>query len=101
TSIRLQGATPTDPDFVHTWVECAKLAYADREAFYGDPNFADVPMETLLSEPYNAERRMLVGVHASMEQRPGKIEGDGRRRILQAARGAARGGGRGPGSNAH
>jgi gamma-glutamyltranspeptidase/glutathione hydrolase len=44
----------TDVDFIHTWVECAKLAYADREAFYGDPRFVDVPMEILLSETYNA-----------------------------------------------
>ena len=55
------GSTPTDPEFIHIWVECAKLAYADREAFYGDPKFVDVPMQTLLSEAYNAERRKLVG----------------------------------------
>ena len=36
-------------------VECAKLAYADREAWYGDPRFADVPLNTLLSPAY--ERR--------------------------------------------
>jgi gamma-glutamyltranspeptidase/glutathione hydrolase len=62
----------TDPDFVHTWVECAKLAYADREAFYGDPKFVAVPLDTLLSETYNAERRQLIGSTASMEQRPGR-----------------------------
>ena len=77
---------PTDPDFVHTWVECAKLAYADREAFYGDPKFVDVPMETLLSEAYNAERRKLVGGTASMDQRPGKIEGYGGKVIVKGAR---------------
>ena len=48
-------------------VECAKLAYADRETFYGDPNFVKVPGETLLSEAYNAERRKLVGETASLE----------------------------------
>jgi gamma-glutamyltranspeptidase/glutathione hydrolase len=89
----LDRLSPTDPDFVHTWVECAKLAYADREAFYGDPKFADVPMTTLLSEPYNAERRTLVGAHASMEQRPGKIEGYAGRVIVKAAREAAAGAG--------
>lgn len=67
--------SPTDPDFIHLWVECAKLAYADREAFYGDPLFAKVPMETLLSEAYNAERRKLIGEEASLEQRPGHIDG--------------------------
>ena len=47
----LEGSTPTDADFIHTWAECAKLAYADREAFYGDPKFVEVPIETLLSDP--------------------------------------------------
>ena len=58
-------------------VECAKLAYADREAFYGDPDFVDVPMATLLSDAYNAERRKLVGDKASLELRPGSVEGFG------------------------
>jgi gamma-glutamyltranspeptidase/glutathione hydrolase len=80
---------PTDPDFIHTWIECAKLAYADREAFYGDPKFADVPMERLLCEPYNAERRKLIGATASMEQRPGTIDGFGGQVIVKAARASA------------
>ena len=54
------GNDPTSPDFVHTVVECSKLAYADREKFYGDPDFVDVPMSTLLSDAYNAERRKLI-----------------------------------------
>jgi gamma-glutamyltranspeptidase/glutathione hydrolase len=58
-------------DYVHTVVECAKLAFADREAFYGDPDFADVPLERLLSAAYAAERRALVGEEASAELRPG------------------------------
>jgi gamma-glutamyltranspeptidase/glutathione hydrolase len=82
----LDRLSPTDPDFIHTWTECAKLAYADREAFYGDPKFFDVPMETLLSEPYNADRRKLVSGEASMEQRPGKIAGHGGRVIVKGAR---------------
>ena len=89
----LDKLSPTDADFIHTWVECAKLAYADREAFYGDPKFVDVPMETLLSEPYNAARRKLVGAEASMEQRPGKIEGHAGRVIVKGARAAAAGAG--------
>ena len=68
---------PLGPEFIHTVVECAKLAFADREAFYGDPDFVDVPMETLLSDDYNAARRRLVGDEASMEIRPGAIEGYG------------------------
>ncbi|MBT7771323.1 MAG: gamma-glutamyltransferase family protein, partial [Rhodospirillales bacterium] len=73
----LSGMSATDPDFVHLVQECAKLAYADRESFYGDPNFSEIPIETLLSDDYNAARRKLVGDTASMEQRPGNIPGFG------------------------
>jgi gamma-glutamyltranspeptidase / glutathione hydrolase len=58
-------------EYVHTIVECSKLAFADREAFYGDPSFVDVPLERLLSAEYNDERRALVGEEASGELRPG------------------------------
>jgi len=65
----------TDPRFVHAVAEVAKLAFADREAWYGDPDFADVPAADLLSEAYNAERRKLVGAEASMDLRPGSPGG--------------------------
>jgi len=58
-------------DLVHTVVECAKLAFADREAWYGDPDFVDVPLDLLLSREYADDRRALVGDHASNELRPG------------------------------
>ncbi len=58
-------------DFVHTVVECSKLAFADREAWYGDPDFADVPLAELLSPEYAAERRALVSDTASAALRPG------------------------------
>jgi gamma-glutamyltranspeptidase/glutathione hydrolase len=70
----LAGMVGTSADFVHTVVECAKLAFADREAWYGDPAFADVPLERLLSSEYAAERRALVGATASAELAPG-LEG--------------------------
>ena len=89
----LDRMSPTDPEFIHIWAECAKLAYADREAFYGDPKFVEVPMETLLSEAYNAERRKLVGERASMEQRPGTIDGYGGRVVVKAARALGAGAG--------
>ena len=73
----LDGLDPTGPDFVHLQVECAKLAYADRESFYGDPDFVRVPIETLLSDRYNSERRKLVGKKASLDLRPGSVEGFG------------------------
>lgn len=68
---------PNGADFIHTVVESAKLAFADREAFYGDPNFVDVPLETLLSEEYAAARRALITDTASQELRPGTIHGHG------------------------
>ena len=55
----LDDLDPSSAEFVHLQVECAKLAFADREKFYGDPDFVEVPIETLLSDSYNAERRKL------------------------------------------
>ncbi len=63
------------PDFVHTVVECAKLAFADREAYYGDPDFTAVPLADLLSADYNLTRRGTVGPQASMDLRPGGVPG--------------------------
>ena len=73
----LASMDPSGPDFVHTIQECAKLAFADREVYYGDPKFVDVPMGELLSHDYNTGRRHHVGEQASMEMRPGAIEGFG------------------------
>jgi gamma-glutamyltranspeptidase/glutathione hydrolase len=73
----LDGMDVVGPDFIHLVVECSKLAYADREKFYGDPKFVDVPFDTLLSDAYNNERRKLVTDKASMELRPGSVEGFG------------------------
>ena len=69
------GMDPLGERFVHTVVECLKLAFADREAFYGDPDFVDVPIHHLLSDAYAEERRRLVGETASMELRPGSLPG--------------------------
>ena len=71
----LGSMDPLGADFAHTVTECAKLAFADREAFYGDPAHVDVPMERLLSDEYNDARRKLVGAEASREIRPGAVEG--------------------------
>ena len=62
-------------DFVHTVVECSKLAFADREAWYGDPEFTDVPLDGLLSREYAAERRALIGAESSDDLRPGSPDG--------------------------
>jgi len=69
--IDIAAMDPLGPDFVHTVVECMKLSYADREAWYGDPDFVDVPVRDLLSPAYAAERRELIGDQASLELRPG------------------------------
>jgi gamma-glutamyltranspeptidase / glutathione hydrolase len=60
---------------IHLVTECAKLAFADREAWYADPDFANVPTEGLLSRDYAGKRRRLVGEHASFEVRPGSPGG--------------------------
>lgn len=73
----LDGLDPTGPEFIHLQIECAKLAFADREKFYGDPKFSEIPIATLLSDAYNDERRKLVTEKASLDLRPGTVEGFG------------------------
>jgi gamma-glutamyltranspeptidase/glutathione hydrolase len=59
-------------DALHTTVEAIKLAFADRDRYYGDPDFVRVPGDMLLSEPYARLRRPLIDPrHASLDQRPG------------------------------
>ena len=71
----LKAMGPGHADYIHTVTECAKLAFADREAWYGDPDFTDVPVKTLLSAEYADARRGLVGPEASADLRPGAPEG--------------------------
>ncbi|MBY3051761.1 gamma-glutamyltransferase family protein [Rhizobium laguerreae] len=71
----LAAMNPAGADFVHTVVETMKLAFADREVYYGDPDFSEVPIAHLLSETYAAERRKLVGADASFDLRPGIVPG--------------------------
>jgi gamma-glutamyltranspeptidase/glutathione hydrolase len=60
------------PDEVHIGVEAMKLALADRDVYYADPNFADVPLRALLTPKYAELRRGLIDrAHASLAQRPG------------------------------
>jgi gamma-glutamyltranspeptidase/glutathione hydrolase len=61
-------------DYIHTLVEALKLAYADRDTYYGDPKFVKIPAERLLSKEYGAERRKLITDQASLEFRPGNVE---------------------------
>jgi gamma-glutamyltranspeptidase/glutathione hydrolase len=59
-------------DYVHTIVEAMKLAYADRDKYYGDPAFVNVPLKQLLSDEYTAIRWPLIDkMYASQVIRPG------------------------------
>ena len=70
----LRAMGHNSPQYLHTVVEAVKLAFADRDRYYGDPKFSKIPEEILLSKEYAAERRKLIDPHkASMESRPGAI----------------------------
>ena len=70
----LEGLGHNSADYIHTVIECAKLAFADREAYYGDSEFDDVPMDLLLSKEYAEGRRALVDPQAaSPDFRPGDV----------------------------
>ena len=60
-------------DYLHLLIESAKLAFADREAYYGDPRFDTVPLDVLLSPAYTAKRRALIGGEACPHFRPGDV----------------------------
>ena len=66
---------PNGPEFIHLVVEAMKLAFADRETYYGDPNAVSVPMDKLLSEDYVRDRVKLLSNEASLEQRATEIRG--------------------------
>ena len=69
--IDLKRMGPSSADYIHTVHEAIKLAYDDRNALYGDPEFAKVPIVGLLSKAYAAERRALIGPRASLTHRLG------------------------------
>jgi gamma-glutamyltranspeptidase / glutathione hydrolase len=71
----LAAMEPGSANYIHLVTEAGKLAFADREAWYGDPEFTDVPLDDLLSAEYNDERRKLIGETASIELRPGHPAG--------------------------
>ena len=66
---------PAGADFVHTVAEAMKLAFADRDVYYGDPKFCDVPIGHLLSDAYADQRRKLITGTASLDLRPGTVPG--------------------------
>ncbi len=66
----LRSMAPADPEYVHLLVEAMKLAFADRHAYYGDPNFVQVPLETLLSKTYASARSQLIDPDRAMLEMP-------------------------------
>jgi gamma-glutamyltranspeptidase/glutathione hydrolase len=70
-----QRAPINSGEYIHRTVEALKLAYADRDSYYGDPKFNKIPADVLLSKEYAAERRKQITEKASLEFRPGKIHG--------------------------
>jgi gamma-glutamyltranspeptidase/glutathione hydrolase len=71
----LDGMGPGSSALIHTVTEVAKLAFADREAWYGDPRHSEVPLADLLSPEYAAERRQLVTDRAAAGLHPGSPGG--------------------------
>jgi gamma-glutamyltranspeptidase/glutathione hydrolase len=84
----LDALSPVSAEFIHLQVEATKLAFADRDTFYGDPKFVDVPVDVLLSDAYNDQRRKLITDRASMELRPGTVTGFGKQVDVRLASGA-------------
>ncbi len=67
----LRAVRHNSADYIHLVVEAMKLAFSDREQFYGDPDFVDVPLEALLSDAYGKGRAALIGPRADRTLRPG------------------------------
>ena len=64
----LQAMGHNSADYLHVLVEAKKLAFADRARHYADPNFADIPLERLLSEDYAAEQRSRIDMTQAMQR---------------------------------
>jgi gamma-glutamyltranspeptidase/glutathione hydrolase len=71
--IDLSQMRPGSAQYIHTLTEALKLAYADRDTYYGDPKFNHIPAEELLSMKYAEERRKLIGQNASQQFQPGHV----------------------------
>ena len=65
------------PEYIHTFVEAKKLAFADRAKYYADPDFNDIPVDYLISQAYADKRRALINPNkAAKRDQAGPVEGD-------------------------
>jgi gamma-glutamyltranspeptidase / glutathione hydrolase len=73
----LQALGHNSPAYIHVITEAVKLAAADREAWFGDPRFVEVPLAALLSDGYLAERRAMIRADEAWPDMPppGRVEG--------------------------
>jgi gamma-glutamyltranspeptidase/glutathione hydrolase len=98
--VDLKALGHNTPVYVHQVTETMKLCFADRERYYGDPRFVEVPMDTLLAPAYAAERRKLIGERAWPEMPPaGRVPGF--EAVTRAAEAAAAAGGDGGGDTSY
>lgn len=66
----LEGMGHNSTAYIHHVTEAVKLAVADRERWYGDPRYTDVPMKWLLSEDYAAQRRAMIDPNKAWPEMP-------------------------------
>jgi len=71
----MRGTPLNSAEYIHRTDEALKLAYADRDTYYGDPKFSKIPSDVLLSKTYATERRKLITEKASQDFLPGAING--------------------------
>ncbi len=74
-SFDLKGMGYNSPDYIHTLTEAIKLVMADRDAWYGDPRFVDVPIDRLLSKEYADIRREMIRPHEAWPEMPAAGKG--------------------------
>lgn len=89
--IDLKALGHNSPQYIHALTEALKLAFADRQRYYGDPKFVDVPIETLLSKAYTDARRKLIDPRKAAPGMPaaGEVAGStaARQRLPKAEHG--------------
>jgi gamma-glutamyltranspeptidase / glutathione hydrolase len=79
--IGLDGLVHNSPEYLHLIVECLKLAFADRESFFGDPAFVDVPIDRLLAPETIAHRAAAVRRDCAFPEMPPPLGGEARRYV--------------------